>query len=242
MRQDKMFARILLILLVANVTLAAPAIVRRRHLDVAKAASEKRAGSEDDPLDKSASGSVSEPMPDLGSSGHLSDSGSSGHLPDPTDFGSENYLALDSPQETPQETPPESPHNSLSGSWPGYQPDSSESDDDRRPMFGANPPPRNWQLHGQDSEPPAGSSVGSAPEPPSDSDGSSLQDSAAKSSATSNGFFNDELRRKVSSAWRAVSAGVISGLKKIGEMFSPRAYVCPLFPRSPVDIYESQIF
>ena len=43
MRQDKIFARILLIFSIANVAIAAPAVVRQRHLDVAKAASEKRA-------------------------------------------------------------------------------------------------------------------------------------------------------------------------------------------------------
>ena len=43
MRQDKTVARILLIISVANIALAAPAAVRPRHLDVAKAASEKRA-------------------------------------------------------------------------------------------------------------------------------------------------------------------------------------------------------
>ena len=43
MRQDRIFAQILLILSVANVALTAPAIVRQRHLDVAKAASGKRA-------------------------------------------------------------------------------------------------------------------------------------------------------------------------------------------------------
>ena len=43
MRQDKTFARILLIFPVANVVIAAPSVVRPRHLDVAKAASEKRA-------------------------------------------------------------------------------------------------------------------------------------------------------------------------------------------------------
>ena len=43
MRQDRIFARILLIFSVTNVALAAPAVVRQRHLDVvAKAASEKR--------------------------------------------------------------------------------------------------------------------------------------------------------------------------------------------------------
>jgi hypothetical protein len=44
MRQDKTFARILLIFSIANVAIAAPAAV---HLDAAKAASEKRAGSGD---------------------------------------------------------------------------------------------------------------------------------------------------------------------------------------------------
>ena len=42
MRRDQTFAQIFLILSVANVALAAPAVVRQRHLDVAEAASEKR--------------------------------------------------------------------------------------------------------------------------------------------------------------------------------------------------------
>jgi hypothetical protein len=47
MRPDKIVARILLVFSVANVALAAPAVVRQRHLDVAKAASEKRAPGSD---------------------------------------------------------------------------------------------------------------------------------------------------------------------------------------------------
>jgi hypothetical protein len=43
MRQDKIFARILVLFSVGNVALAGTAVVRQRHLDVAKAASEKRA-------------------------------------------------------------------------------------------------------------------------------------------------------------------------------------------------------
>jgi hypothetical protein len=43
MRPDKIVARILLVFSVANVALAAPAVARQRYLDVAKAASKKRA-------------------------------------------------------------------------------------------------------------------------------------------------------------------------------------------------------
>ena len=43
MRRDKTVARILLIFSAANVVLASPAVVRQSHVDVAKAASEKRA-------------------------------------------------------------------------------------------------------------------------------------------------------------------------------------------------------
>jgi hypothetical protein len=42
MHRDKIIARILFIFSVANLALAAPAVVRQRHLDVAKAASQKR--------------------------------------------------------------------------------------------------------------------------------------------------------------------------------------------------------
>ena len=48
MHPDKIFVRILLIFSVANVAIAAPAAVRQRYLDVAKAASEKRAQGSDD--------------------------------------------------------------------------------------------------------------------------------------------------------------------------------------------------
>ena len=47
MRRDKTVARILLIFSTTNVVFASPAVVPQSHLDVTKAASEKRAGSED---------------------------------------------------------------------------------------------------------------------------------------------------------------------------------------------------
>ena len=47
MRQDKILARILLIFSVANIALAAPTVVRQRHLDVARAASPKRGPNSD---------------------------------------------------------------------------------------------------------------------------------------------------------------------------------------------------
>jgi hypothetical protein len=47
MHQDKILARILLIFSVANIALAAPTVVRQRHLDVAKAASQKRGSNSD---------------------------------------------------------------------------------------------------------------------------------------------------------------------------------------------------
>jgi hypothetical protein len=47
MRRDKTVARILLIFSATNVVFASPAVVPQSHLDVTKAASEKRAGSED---------------------------------------------------------------------------------------------------------------------------------------------------------------------------------------------------
>ena len=54
MRRDKIVARILLIFSVANVAVAAPALVRQRHLDVpegVRATSEKRVDLDDEPLD-----------------------------------------------------------------------------------------------------------------------------------------------------------------------------------------------
>jgi hypothetical protein len=47
MRRDKTVARILLIFSATNVVFASPAVVPQSHLDVTKAASEKRTGSED---------------------------------------------------------------------------------------------------------------------------------------------------------------------------------------------------
>ena len=63
MRQDKTFARILLIFSVANVVIAAPSVVGPRHLDVAKAASEKRATG-------SGNGATSDLPPESSSSSH----------------------------------------------------------------------------------------------------------------------------------------------------------------------------
>ena len=92
MHRDKTVARMLLIFSIANVALAAPAVVQERNLDVAGAASEKRAGSDHGSTD----GSMSEPMPELESSSDTfrsvsepseagSDSGTSHYM---TDFGS----------------------------------------------------------------------------------------------------------------------------------------------------------
>jgi hypothetical protein len=68
MHRDKIVARILLIFSVANVALAAPAVVREIRLDIAEAALEKRVGS-----DQSTGESVF---------GALSDSDSDPHFPD----------------------------------------------------------------------------------------------------------------------------------------------------------------
>ena len=53
MHQDKILARIFLIFSVANIALAAPTIVRQRHLDVAQAASQKRSENEETPPESS---------------------------------------------------------------------------------------------------------------------------------------------------------------------------------------------
>ena len=63
MRRDKIVARILLIFSITNVALAAPAVIREIHLDVAEVASEKRGGT-----DEGNGGSVSGPVPELSDS------------------------------------------------------------------------------------------------------------------------------------------------------------------------------
>ena len=67
MRQDRIVARILLIFSVVNVALAAPAVVRQGHPDMARAASQKRYLTSDDESQLAAS--AGEPL-------HLPDSGS----------------------------------------------------------------------------------------------------------------------------------------------------------------------
>jgi hypothetical protein len=61
MRRDKTIVRIFLIFSVANIALAASAVVRQKRMDVAKAASGKQGVSDDQATD----GSGSEPMPEL---------------------------------------------------------------------------------------------------------------------------------------------------------------------------------
>ena len=116
---DKAVARILLVLSIANVALAAPAI-RERHLDMA--ASEKRAGLDDE---------GSEPMPALVSD---SDSDGSGSLAsrfvsgssEGTDFESDRYfLAPESLDNSPPGSPSGSSHHDSASELPS---DSSHQD------------------------------------------------------------------------------------------------------------------
>jgi hypothetical protein len=63
MRQDKIVARILLIFSVANIALAAPVVVRQRHLDVARAAPQKRGPISDNEETGDSPPESSSPMP-----------------------------------------------------------------------------------------------------------------------------------------------------------------------------------
>ena len=118
MRRDKIVARVFLLFFVAEVALAAPAVRRERHQDLADAASEKRAGSDDE----ASHGSGFESMPELASDSDEPDSDSSRYLSAsdsslssgssryssvPTDFGSDHsFLDLD-------DSPPGSPSGTL---------------------------------------------------------------------------------------------------------------------------------
>ena len=63
MRQDKTFVRILLIFSIFDVALAAPAVLRQRHPDVVKAASEKRGPGSDDGETSNLPPEPASPMP-----------------------------------------------------------------------------------------------------------------------------------------------------------------------------------
>jgi hypothetical protein len=65
MRSDRIFARILLVFSVANVALAAPAAVRQRHLEVAKAALKRRGSNSGDGETSDLPPEPSSPMPSI---------------------------------------------------------------------------------------------------------------------------------------------------------------------------------
>jgi hypothetical protein len=216
MRRDKAIARILLIFSVANIALAAPAVVRQGRMDVAKAASGKRGGSDD----KATDGSGSEPMPEL-----VSDSDESRHW---TNSGTEPYFsALGSPLGSPhQGSPPASFHEGPESSrylplWP-FDADSTTSHDSAL----ASP---SRSSH-QNSLPESSRHL---PLWPFDADSTTSHDSALAPPEST--FFNDALKKKIKifgalGTAAGISTGVIYAVqKKIKGTRSPEAYVSVLF-------------
>ena len=154
MRWDKTLARILLIFSITNVALAAPAI-RVRHLDVASATPEKRAGSDNEATDGS------ESMPAL-----VSDSDESRHLSD-----------FESPDDPQPGSPSGSSHDSLQG-WPPTSPAASFHEGDAPYLY--DPPTEAvWWSHG------AGDSASYHDSVPSSPSGSSHYESASESLSSS---------------------------------------------------------
>ena len=199
MRQDKIIVRILLIFSFANIALAAPAVVRRRHMDVAEAASRsgKRGGSDDEATNESgsetmpelepesdASRSGSEPMPEL-----VSDSDESRQL------GSDPYfLAPESPFGSVHEVSPPTPpppasfrEGSKSSGYPAWWPFDEDSNHDSAHQDLVSDSPRYpaWWPFGEDSTkyPDVALASGSSHQDaaPELLDGSSHQDVAPES-------------------------------------------------------------
>ena len=154
MRWDKTLASILLIFSITNVALAAPAI-RVRHLDVASATPEKRAGSDNEATDGS------ESMPAL-----VSDSDESRHLSD-----------FESPDDLQPGSPSGSSHDSLQG-WPPTSPAASFHEGGAPYLY--HPPMEAvWWSHGAADSASYHDSVPSSPS------GSSHYESASESLSSS---------------------------------------------------------
>ena len=237
MRQDKTIARIVLIFSVANIVLATPAAVRRRHMNVAETASRsgKRGGSEDETTDGSGQ------MPEL-----VSDSDESRLL---TNSESDPYFsALESPLgSSPQDSPAHSPVSFHEGSEPSgdlalWPFDSTHHDFALTSSFGSShqdvapEPPDGSSHHDSATESPTfehwlipstGGSVAAqhdaAPEPPQSN---LLHPDLAPPEST---VFNDALKKKLKILGAlGVAAGISGGViyavqKKIKDSHSPDA-------------------
>ena len=220
MRRDRIIARILLFFTVANVTLAAPAVVRQRHLDVTEAARKRgNAGSQ------------------LTVSGQTS-SGSSDSFWDPYHPPSDSEDEVQSQAES-------NPAHLVSESGSQVRPNSEDLVSVLTSESGSQVGP-NWKHLVSDAESQVGtnpehlvsdaeSQIGSNPEHP-DSDRESLSGGLAHNSPPElNGVITDDLTQELKkvSIWGAIaafSAGVTYKiLRKTG--FS---YVSALFP-SPTE-------
>ena len=235
MRRDKTIARILLIFSVANIARTAPTIVRQRHMDVAEAASGKRATSGDE-----ATGSEPVPASDEPHDPYLSAPG----LPPyqgspPAPFHEESWWWPVGGKVPPAhhysafESPPES--TLYSASWPSDSPTYHDTAAitslvslPASPQPEAAPEPDETLHHDPATELLASSPSASSP----------LHPDLAPSEST---FSNDALNTKLKTiaAWGtvvAISVGVVYAMhKEIEDNRSPETYVCSL-PSSPANI------
>ena len=263
MRRETAIAQILLILSVSNFALAAPAVVQQRHLNRNFLAPE----SLDDSPPKSPPGLshhdwVPEPRIDPPSSS------SSPDLWPPTspavsyedgppywNYWAHPYRPVRWWQQVPLLNSDSAPA-SLSGSSPPSEPVGSMPESGSDPAGSANSPVAAAPLMHDGSSPVAAAPLthdGSsqvtavpsahgdpAPEP---GDPPSHHDSAPESSAMTpeaNRFFNDGLKQKIKVLGVAIGVvGAVYGINQIKDKVSSRAYVSPLFPRSPANVKPS---
>ena len=247
MRRETAVAQILLILSVTNVALAAPAAVQQRHLNRKFLAPE----SLEDLPPKSPPGLSHHdwvPAPRMDSS---SSSSSPDFWPPTSPVASVHYV----PEvyysfahayqpvrwwEQVSLSNPDSAPPSLSGSLPPSESVKSMPESVSDPAGSVNSPeavaPSTHDGSSHVTAVPAAHGD-PAPEPGDPSDPLSHHDSAPAMTPEADRFFNDGLKQKIKVLGVVFGVvGAVYGINKINDKVSSRAYVSPLFPRSPPNV------
>ena len=218
MRPDKIVARILLVFSVANVALAAPAVARQRYLDVAKAASKKRAPGSNTGITggevEMASPSSATPLRPAGEQGSVSKWLADAHPGAPE--GGE-------PAWSPARTT-----GSNTGKTGGEIELASPSSTSSLRTAGEQDPVSKW-LGGAHPGPPEGAErPWSSLDPP-------------KQAPKANKFISGSLKSKLllSSGVVALVAGTAGVAYGLHQWIKKRPYVSPRSPLSPADIKPS---
>ena len=250
MRRETAFAQVLLIISVANVALAAPTVVQQGHLNRNISAPDSLGDLSPKSLPiLSQQDWVPEPRMDSSSTGSSPDFWPPASPGPSYEYGPRiyNYWAqVYRPVrwwEQVSFSNPDSAPPSLSGSLPPSESVKSVPESVSNPAGSANPPEAVAPLthDGLSHVTAVPAAHGDpAPEPGDPSDPPSHHDSAPAMTPEADRFFNDGLKQKIKVLGVVFGVvGAVYGINKISDKVSSRAYVSPLFPRSPPNVKQS---